>query len=86
MSDDYYSNDPDDFAAPDDEPYIRPVEEKVLKYVHVDKHKELVDRIKDKIISLQDQIILGIDGTRSVQELDITRYKAMVDVLKAMIL
>jgi len=71
--------DPDDYAEDD---YTV---EKKIKYVNVDKHKDLVNRIKDKIISLQDEIISGINGTRAVQELDIVRYKAMVDVLKAMI-
>jgi hypothetical protein len=75
--------DPDDYAddGPDDDYTV----EKKIKYINVDKHKDLLDRIKDKIISLQDEIISGINGTRAVQELDIVRYKAMVDVLKAMI-
>jgi hypothetical protein len=63
-----------------------PVETRIKTVeVNVDKYKDLVNKIKDKIISLQDEIILGIGGTRSVQELDIVRYKAMVEVLKAMI-
>jgi len=76
MSDDYYTDD-----GPDDDYTV----EKKIKYVNVDKYKDLVNRIKDKIISLQDEIISGINGERAVQELDLTRYKAMVDVLKAMI-
>ncbi len=75
--------DPDDYA--EDEPARDHEWEEKIKYVNVDKYKDLVNKIKDKIISLQDEIIAGINGTRAVQELDITRYKAMVDVLKAMI-
>jgi len=72
--------DSDDYEEQDDYTV-----EKKIKYVNVDKYKDLVNKIKDKIISLQDEIIAGINGDRAVQELDITRYKAMVDVLKAMI-
>jgi len=75
--------DPDDYA--DDGPDEDYTVEKKIKYINVDQYKDLVNKIKDKIISLQDEIISGINGTRVVQELDITRYKAMVDVLKAMI-
>lgn len=78
MSDDYYNE--EDFEVPEHYEV-----EKKIKYVNVDKYKDLVNKIKDKIISLQDEIISGIGGGRTVQELDIKRYQAMVDVLKAMI-
>jgi hypothetical protein len=76
--------DPDDYAE-DDEPKLSIHEPPKIKYINVDKYKDLVNKIRDKIISLQDEIIAGINGTRAVDERDIARYSAMVEVLKAMI-
>jgi hypothetical protein len=79
-----YERDSDDYA--DDEPQLIINSPKVEEVKHVDtEYRYLVNKIKDKIISLQDEIIAGINGTRAVDERDIMRYSAMVDVLKAMI-
>ena len=61
----------------------------VYKTVTVDyKHQELVNKIRQKIIDLQGQIITAYtDKTSAIADNpnDVLRYTAMVDVLKAML-
>ncbi len=45
----------------------------------------LESRMKDKIISLQDQLIKHYFGDQKLSDNDVIRYSAMADVLKAML-
>ena len=45
----------------------------------------LESRMKDKIISLQDQLIKHAYGDQKLSDNDIIRYSAMLDVLKSML-
>jgi hypothetical protein len=45
----------------------------------------LEDRMKDKIISLQDQLLQHAFGNPKLSDNDVIRYSAMIDVLKAML-
>ena len=45
----------------------------------------LESRMKDKIISLQDQLIKHYFGDQKLSDMDVIRYSAMADVLKSML-
>ena len=45
----------------------------------------LESRMKDKIISLQDQLVKHFCGDQKLSDNDVIRYSAMADVLKAML-
>ena len=45
----------------------------------------LESRMKDKIISLQDQLIKHAYGDQKLSDNDVIRYSAMLDVLKSML-
>jgi hypothetical protein len=45
----------------------------------------LESRMKDKIISLQDQLIKHYFGDQKLSDNDVIRYSAMADVLKSML-
>jgi len=45
----------------------------------------LESRMKDKIISLQDQLIKHAFGDQKLSDNDVIRYSAMLDVLKSML-
>jgi len=45
----------------------------------------LESRMKDKIISLQDQLIKHAYGDQKLSDSDVIRYSAMLDVLKSML-
>jgi len=45
----------------------------------------LESRMKDKIISLQDQLIKHYFGDQKLSDNDVIRYSAMTDVLKSML-
>jgi hypothetical protein len=45
----------------------------------------LESRMKDKIISLQDQLIRHYFGDQKLSDNDVIRYSAMLDVLKSML-
>lgn len=51
-------------------------------------YDELVTRMKDKIISLQNEVIGNFAGGpsgRKISDNDLVRYSAMVDILKSML-
>ncbi len=45
----------------------------------------LESRMKDKIISLQEQLIKHAYGDQKLSDNDVVRYSAMLDVLKSML-
>jgi len=49
------------------------------------KHRDLTNNMLQKIISLQDQLIQHAYGGNKLNDNDVIRYSAMVDVLKAML-
>ena len=53
------------------------------------KYDELVSRMRDKIISLQNEIVLHFAGNpsnkRTLSDSDVLRYSAMTDILKSML-
>lgn len=48
-------------------------------------YDELSARMKDKIISLQNEVIGNFAGGRKISDNDVIRYSAMVDILKSML-
>lgn len=48
-------------------------------------YDELCARMKDKIISLQNEVIGNFAGGRKISDNDLVRYSAMVDILKSML-
>ena len=50
-----------------------------------DDYKAFVSKIKDKIISLQAQLLKSYEGKLTVQEQDKLRFSAMIEVLEAML-
>ena len=50
-----------------------------------DDYKAFVAKIKDKIISLQAQLLKSYEGEITVDAQDKLRFSAMVEVLKAML-
>ena len=81
MSEEYDESDDDDeeYNDNDDNDY---------EYRTQDREKVvtgLESRMKDKIISLQDQLIKHAYGDQKLSDSDVIRYSAMLDVLKSML-
>ena len=82
MSEEYYDSDDDDEEYNDDS------DDESCCWQNQDREKVvtgLESRMKDKIISLQDQLIKHYFGDQKLSDMDVIRYSAMADVLKSML-
>ena len=82
MSEEYYDSDDDDEEYNDDS------DDESCCWQNQDREKVvtgLESRMKDKIISLQDQLIKHYFGDQKLSDNDVIRYSAMADVLKSML-
>ena len=82
MSEEYYDSDDDDEEYNDDS------DDESCCWQNQDREKVvtgLESRMKDKIISLQDQLIKHAFGDQKLSDNDVIRYSAMADVLKSML-
>ena len=82
MSEEYYESDDDDEEYNDDS------DDESCCWQNQDREKVvtgLESRMKDKIISLQEQLIKHAFGDQKLSDNDVIRYSAMADVLKAML-
>ena len=82
MSEEYYDSDDDDEEYNDDS------DDESCCWQNQDREKVvtgLESRMKDKIISLQDQLIKHAFGDQKLSDNDVIRYSAMTDVLKSML-
>ena len=82
MSEEYYESDDDDEEYNDDS------DDESCCWQNQDREKVvtgLESRMKDKIISLQEQLIKHAFGDQKLSDNDVIRYSAMADVLKSML-
>jgi len=82
VSEEYYDSDDDDEEYNDDS------DDESCCWQNQDREKVvtgLESRMKDKIISLQDQLIKHYFGDQKLSDNDVIRYSAMADVLKSML-
>ena len=82
MSEEYYESDDDNEDYNDDS------DDESCCWQNQDREKVvtgLESRMKDKIISLQDQLIKHAFGDQKLSDNDVIRYSAMLDVLKSML-
>ena len=82
MSEEYYDSDDDDEEYNDDS------DDESCCWQNQDREKVvtgLESRMKDKIISLQEQLIKHAFGDQKLSDNDVIRYSAMTDVLKSML-
>ena len=82
MPEEYYDSDDDDEEYNDDS------DDESCCWQNQDREKVvtgLESRMKDKIISLQDQLIKHYFGDQKLSDNDVIRYSAMADVLKSML-
>jgi hypothetical protein len=82
VSEEYYDSDDDDEEYNDDS------DDESCCWQNQDREKVvtgLESRMKDKIISLQDQLIKHAFGEQKLSDNDVIRYSAMTDVLKSML-
>ena len=78
--DEYDDDDEDDNEYPDGDSCCS------TTYKDIEKMSiGLEGRMKDKIISLQDQLIKHYFGDQKLSDNDVIRYSAMADVLKSML-
>ena len=80
MSEEYDESDDDDEEYSDNYLYNMSSNQDREKVV-----TGLESRMKDKIISLQEQLIKHAYGDQKLSDNDVIRYSAMADVLKAML-
>lgn len=89
MSEEYYESDDDDEEYNDDEEDDDSDDnEDSCCWQNQDREKVvtgLESRMKDKIISLQEQLIKHAFGDQKLSDNDVIRYSAMLDVLKSML-
>jgi len=89
VSEEYYESDDDDEEYNDDEEDDDSDDnEDSCCWQNQDREKVvtgLESRMKDKIISLQDQLIKHYFGDQKLSDNDVIRYSAMLDVLKSML-
>lgn len=72
----------------DDEEYNDDSDDESCCWQNQDREKVvtgLESRMKDKIISLQDQLVKHFCGDQKLSDNDVIRYSAMADVLKSML-
>lgn len=50
-----------------------------------EQYNQLTAKMKDKIISLQNEVIGNFAGGRKISDNDVIRYSAMIDILKSML-
>ena len=82
MPEEYYDSDDDDEEYNDDS------DDESCCWQNQDREKVvtgLESRMKDKIISLQEQLIKHAFGDQKLSDNDVIRYSAMTDVLKSML-
>ena len=82
MSEEYYESDDDNEDYNDDS------DDESCCWQNQDREKVvtgLESRMKDKIISLQEQLIKHAFGDQKLSDNDVVRYSAMLDVLKSML-
>jgi len=82
VSEEYYDSDDDDEEYNDDS------DDESCCWQNQDREKVvtgLESRMKDKIISLQEQLIKHAFGDQKLSDNDVIRYSAMTDVLKSML-
>ena len=80
MSEEYDESDDDDEEYSDNYLYNMSSNQDREKVV-----TGLESRMKDKIISLQEQLIKHAFGDQKLSDNDVIRYSAMLDVLKSML-
>ena len=91
MSEEYYESDDDDEEYNDDEEDDDSNDDNEYSYnaTYTRNREEvttgLESRMKDKIISLQEQLIKHAFGDQKLSDNDVIRYSAMLDVLKSML-
>jgi hypothetical protein len=77
-----------DDSDDDDEEYNDDSDDESCCWQNQDREKVvtgLESRMKDKIISLQEQLIKHAYGDQKLSDNDVIRYSAMLDVLKSML-
>jgi len=82
VPEEYYDSDDDDEEYNDDS------DDESCCWQNQDREKVvtgLESRMKDKIISLQEQLIKHAFGDQKLSDNDVIRYSAMTDVLKSML-